>query len=69
MKRPQKKKGKAFFGDRCPNCGDYGAHFVPPSCGEPGFYLCKKKEPCSGWLDRSLDEMAKAHRRGPEQIE
>lgn len=26
----------------CPNgCGQPGPHFVPPSLGEPGFYLCK----------------------------
>ena len=27
----------------CPNCGDEGPHFVPPSFGEPGFYICSKK--------------------------
>lgn len=29
---------------RCPNCGEFGAHFIPPSFGDPGFYGCKKKE-------------------------
>jgi len=24
----------------CPNCGAHEAHFVPPSLGEPGFFLC-----------------------------
>ena len=24
----------------CPNCGEPGAHFAPPSLGEEGFYLC-----------------------------
>lgn len=25
----------------CPNgCGDPGPHYVPPSFGDPGFYLC-----------------------------
>jgi len=31
----------------CPNCGGRGAHFVPPSLGEEGFYSCKKKEPAN----------------------
>lgn len=25
----------------CPNCGKPGPHFVPPSLGEPGFYICE----------------------------
>ena len=29
---------------KCLNCGEAGAHFVPPSMGEEGFYFCKKKE-------------------------
>lgn len=29
---------------KCPNCGENGPHFVPPSLGEPGFFMCKKKE-------------------------
>lgn len=24
----------------CQNCGERGAHFVPPSLGEPGFFTC-----------------------------
>jgi hypothetical protein len=24
----------------CPNCKEYGNHFVPPSLGEPGFFIC-----------------------------
>ena len=28
---------------RCPNCGDpNGRHYVPPSCGEEGFFICKE---------------------------
>ena len=27
----------------CPNCGMGGPHFVPPSFGESGFYICTKK--------------------------
>jgi hypothetical protein len=26
---------------RCPNCGELGPHFVPPSFGDPGFYACE----------------------------
>jgi len=26
--------------DRCPNCGEYGPHFVPPSFGDKGFFIC-----------------------------
>lgn len=36
-------KTRPYGADRCPNCGEYGAHFVPPSLGEPGFFICKKK--------------------------
>lgn len=25
----------------CPECGQPGAHFVPPSLGEAGFYYCE----------------------------
>jgi hypothetical protein len=27
----------------CPNCGEKGPHFVGPSLGESGFYICEKK--------------------------
>lgn len=27
----------------CPNCGKEGPHFVPPSCGDAGFYLCDER--------------------------
>jgi ribosomal protein L32 len=28
----------------CPNCGERSTgHFVPPSLGEPGFYICKEQ--------------------------
>ena len=36
-------KTKPFGAGRCPNCEEYGAHFVPPSLGEEGFFICKKK--------------------------
>lgn len=32
--------------DLCPNgCGEKGPHFVPPSLGEAGFYMCKSLTP------------------------
>ena len=34
-KRPIPKPGE------CPNCGKFEAHFVPPSLGEKGFFICK----------------------------
>lgn len=27
---------------KCPQCGEPGPHFVPPSMGEPGFYICEQ---------------------------
>lgn len=24
----------------CPNCGQPGPHFMPPSFGEPGMWIC-----------------------------
>lgn len=34
-----------LFGGLCPNgCGEKGPHFVPPSYGSPGVYICTKKE-------------------------
>jgi len=38
-------KTKLFGGNRCLNCGEYGSHFVPPSFGDPGFFICEKSEP------------------------
>jgi len=37
-------KTKPFGADRCINCGEYGAHFVPPSMGDKGFFICTPKE-------------------------
>jgi hypothetical protein len=25
----------------CSECGEYGKHFVPPSLGEQGFFICQ----------------------------
>lgn len=37
-------KTKPFGANRCPNCGEYGPHFVPPSFGDKGFFICEKKD-------------------------
>ena len=48
MKRSKKKKlrvDKASLSPcKCPNCGEVGPHYAPPSFGEKGFFLCEKKE-------------------------
>ena len=36
LRKPQKTA--------CLNCGETGPHFVPPSCGEDGFFICEKKK-------------------------
>ena len=28
----------------CSNCGEEGPHFVPPSFGDPGFFICVSLE-------------------------
>ena len=45
MKKLKKKKKKIPLfpqTNKCPNCGGIGPHFVPPSLGEKGFFICKK---------------------------
>jgi hypothetical protein len=34
-------KTQPYGADRCPNCNRYGTHFVPPSCGDEGFFICE----------------------------
>lgn len=44
---------------KCPRCGEDGPHYVPPSLGEDGFYLCdeavqrdeKLREDIEEWLN------------------
>ena len=45
-RRGKKKQAKTFLplGHKCSNCGEDGPHFVPPSFGDPGFYMCTPKE-------------------------
>jgi len=46
MKRSKKKKKRkrpSVKVGRCLNCGEIGAHFVPPSLGEKGFFFCERK--------------------------
>lgn len=50
----ERKKGQAFKPSEptksalasrpCSNCGEKGPHFVPPCFGDPGFFICDKKE-------------------------
>ena len=44
MKRSKKKKSRKIETVTytwCPNCGKQGPHFVPPSFGEDGFFICE----------------------------
>lgn len=45
-RRRKKKKSPnmANFGaGPCPNCGLKEFHFVPPSLGDPGFFICQRE--------------------------
>ena len=53
MKVPKRKKAErvVFFSEvrwwmcpPCPNCGEKGAHFAPPSLGDEGFFICKPRK-------------------------
>ena len=46
MKRQKKKKNKVHVKlvEKCINCGEKGAHFVPPSFGDKGFFICESNE-------------------------
>ena len=35
--------GGSTFPSKCLNCGEKGPHFVPPSFGDAGFFMCIKK--------------------------
>lgn len=42
--RPLAEREHLFFdieGSACLNCGVAGRHFVPPSFGESGFFICE----------------------------
>lgn len=46
MKRQKKKKRQKkpkLAPVKCINCGEKGPHFVPPSLGDKGFFICKKE--------------------------
>jgi hypothetical protein len=41
LKRRNAVSDAALFAQQpCPECGERGKHFVPPSLGEDGFYVC-----------------------------
>jgi hypothetical protein len=50
---------KPFGADRCPNCGEYGAHFAPPSLGEEGFFICKENPGWKAKLRRTKMKLVK----------
>lgn len=35
-----KQSQKSKRPKKCPNCGKDGTHFVPPSFGDKGFFIC-----------------------------
>lgn len=42
LKRRNAANNTVFFTQQpCPECGECGKHFVPPSLGEAGFYICR----------------------------
>ena len=46
MKRSKKKKKQQQSKHPravCLNCGELGPHFVPPSLGDKGFFICESK--------------------------
>ena len=47
-------KTQPFGRDRCPNCGEYDSHFVGPSFGEEGFFICKEKPNWRRELNKQL---------------
>lgn len=40
---PSRKTQRFTIGPNCLNCGELGAHFIPPSFGDAGFFMCTKK--------------------------
>ena len=42
--KKKKKRIEIYKKCKCPNCGEDGPHFVGPSFGDPGFFLCDKPE-------------------------
>lgn len=44
MAKRKKYKVRSYWLDIkagiCPNCGEKGPHFVPPSLGDKGFFIC-----------------------------
>jgi len=49
MKKQKKKVKKQSKIKRtpCPKCGKWESHYLPPSFGDPGFYLCEVEKPAS----------------------
>lgn len=52
-----------------PNCTMRGPHFVPPSFGDPGFYMCMTPEAIKAlWLEHSR-EVLRSYAPGSERYE
>ena len=50
---------------QCPNnCGEPGPHYVPPSLGEPGFFVCTPLEGKQPFNDLYKKEIDKTERGG-----
>lgn len=63
MKKPTEKLPndtreltKRMKSSGCPNCHKEGPHFVPPSFGAPGFYLCQSDEEISEVFAKHKEE-------------
>jgi hypothetical protein len=44
QKKKKKQKKQRLTPTKCINCGKKGAHFVGPSFGDKGFFICKLAE-------------------------
>lgn len=52
----------------CPECGQPGAHFVPPSLGEPGLYYCAASPVAQAKRAKDRAREARLARHGPAVI-
>jgi hypothetical protein len=55
----KKKNDRARLADKpkpiCPNCGKSGPHYVAPSLGEEGFFICDNKPPSDFSIEKLLN--------------
>ena len=66
MKRQKKKKKKQkpiLAPTKCINCGEKGAHFIGPSFGDKGFFICEKiLTKLEKWMDEKGFDTVKQFR-------